>query len=56
DLRSIFKVADRIAMLYKGSVLLDGTPDDFRHTSNPIVRQFIEGRAEGPMEFPRVGQ
>jgi phospholipid/cholesterol/gamma-HCH transport system ATP-binding protein len=55
DLRSIFTVADRIAMLYKGRVLLDGRPDDFRSTQDPIVRQFIEGRAEGPMEFPRAG-
>ena len=54
DLRSIFAVADRIAMLYKGEVLLDGGPDEFRSTENPIVRQFIEGRAEGPMEFPRM--
>ena len=52
DLRSIFTVADRIAMLYKGEVLLDGTPPEFRKTAHPIVRQFIEGRADGPMEFP----
>lgn len=53
DLRSIFKVADRIAMLYKGKVLLDGPPAAFRSTHDPVVRQFIEGRPEGPMEFPR---
>lgn len=55
DLRSIFKVADRVAMLYKGVVLLDGTPDDFRRSSDPVVRQFVEGRADGPMEFPGAG-
>ncbi len=54
DLRSIFTVADRIAMLYKGEVLLDGTPKEFRGTSNGIVRQFIEGRPDGPFEFPRI--
>lgn len=54
DLRSIFKVADRIAMLYKGEVLLDGTPGDFRRSEHAVVKQFIEGRADGPMEFPRV--
>lgn len=53
DLRSIFKVADRIAMLYQGKVLLDGSPADFRATTDPVVRQFIEGRPEGPMVFPR---
>ncbi len=55
DLRSIFNVADHIAMLYKGEVLLDGTPEDFRRAEDPVVRQFIEGRADGPMEFPKAG-
>ena len=54
DLRSIFTVADKIAMLYNGKVLLDGTPDDFRRSSNEVIRQFIEGRATGPMEFPKA--
>ena len=54
DLRSIFKVADRIAMLYKGEVLLDGPPEAFRRSEDPVVRQFIEGRSQGPMEFPGV--
>jgi phospholipid/cholesterol/gamma-HCH transport system ATP-binding protein len=51
DLRSILTVADRIAMLYQGKVLLDGTPDDFRHSADPIVHQFIRGLADGPMEL-----
>lgn len=50
DLVSIFAIADRIAMLYKGTVRLLGTPEDFRKTDDPVVRQFIDGRAEGPME------
>jgi len=52
DLRSIFGVADRIAMLYKGKLRLDGTPEAFRRTDDPVVRQFIEGEPEGPMEEP----
>lgn len=52
DLRSIFGVADRIAMLYKGKLRLDGTPEEFRQTDDPVVRQFIEGVPEGPMEEP----
>jgi phospholipid/cholesterol/gamma-HCH transport system ATP-binding protein len=50
DLHSIFTVADRIAMLYKGQFLLDGTPADFRRSENPIVRQYISGEPAGPME------
>lgn len=51
DLTSIFAVADRIAMLYKGRVRLIGTPGDFRASDDPVVQQFIEGRAQGPMEL-----
>ena len=50
DLRSIFGIADRIAMLYQGKLLLDGTQDDFRNSDNPIIQQFITGNPEGPME------
>jgi phospholipid/cholesterol/gamma-HCH transport system ATP-binding protein len=50
DLVSIFSIADRIAMLYKGHVRMLGTPDEFQSTDDPVVRQFIRGQAEGPME------
>lgn len=50
DLRSIFGIADRIAMLYQGKLIMDGTQDDFRNTDNAIVQQFITGSPEGPME------
>jgi len=51
DLRSIFGIADRIAMLYQGDIILDGTQDDFRTSDDPIVQQFIHGRPDGPMEI-----
>ncbi|MBI5499572.1 MAG: ATP-binding cassette domain-containing protein [Deltaproteobacteria bacterium] len=50
DLTSIFSIADRIVMLYKGKVRLLGTRDEFRRSADPVVRQFITGSAEGPME------
>jgi phospholipid/cholesterol/gamma-HCH transport system ATP-binding protein len=37
-------------MLYKGKVRLLGTPSDFRSTEDPVIQQFINGRAEGPIE------
>ena len=49
DMASAFKIADRIAMLYKGKIIEVGTPDEIRHTSNAVVSQFVEGRAEGPI-------
>jgi phospholipid/cholesterol/gamma-HCH transport system ATP-binding protein len=49
DLASAYKVGHRIAMLHHGAVIFEGTPDQVRDTSQPLVRQFIEGRAEGPI-------
>jgi phospholipid/cholesterol/gamma-HCH transport system ATP-binding protein len=50
DIAGTFKIAHWIAMLYKGKVVLYGSPDDFRNTKDPIVRQFLERRAEGPLQ------
>jgi len=52
DLRSIFGIADRIAMLYKGELLFDGSQNDFQNSTDPVVQQFITGNPEGPMEEP----
>ena len=49
DMKVAFKIADRVAMLYRGRIIEDGTPEQFQASKNPIVRQFIEGRAEGPL-------
>lgn len=49
DLVSIFTIADRIVMLYQGLVRLLGTPDEFKGAEDPIIQQFIHGRAEGPI-------
>ncbi len=50
DLVSIFGIADRIVMLYGGHVRLIGTPAQFRDADDGVIQQFINGRAEGPME------
>ncbi|HEX2778955.1 MAG TPA: ABC transporter ATP-binding protein [Gemmatimonadaceae bacterium] len=46
DMRSAYTVGTRIAMLYQGRVRQVGTVDEIQHTTDPVVRQFIEGRAE----------
>jgi len=51
DLTSIFSIADRLVMLYKGTVRMVGTPDAFRASDDGVVQQFIHGRATGPMEL-----
>ncbi|URA10771.1 ABC transporter ATP-binding protein [Thermospira aquatica] len=49
DIRSAFFIGDRIGMLYKGKLIFEGTPQDFQHTENPYVRQFVEGLSKGPI-------
>jgi phospholipid/cholesterol/gamma-HCH transport system ATP-binding protein len=51
DMKSAYKISDRIAMLYQGKIIEVGTPDEIRNSSNPIVQQFIEGRSEGPIKI-----
>ena len=50
DMTSAYKVADRMAMLNEGRVVFSGTPDETRATTDPMVRQFIEGSSEGPIK------
>ena len=49
DINSAYKIGDRMAMLHEGKIIYSGTPEETRETDNEIVRQFIEGRAEGPV-------
>jgi phospholipid/cholesterol/gamma-HCH transport system ATP-binding protein len=49
DMKVAFKIADRVAMLFQGQIVEEGTPFEFQQSKNPIVQQFIEGRAEGPL-------
>ena len=49
DMEGVYRVADRVAMLYDGRVIAMGTPDDFRNSADPIVKQFVSGALEGPL-------
>ena len=49
DMKVAFKIANRVAMLYDGHIIEQGTPEEFQRSTNPIVEQFIEGRATGPL-------
>ncbi len=50
DMVSSYKVADRMAMLYEGRIILTGAPEEIRNSENQVVQQFIHGRAKGPIE------
>ena len=43
DMDSAFTIADRIAMMYDEKIIEIATPDEFRQSVNPVVRQFISG-------------
>lgn len=56
DMRSAYTVGTRIAMLYQGRVRQVGTVAEIQQTSDPVVRQFIEGRAHLESDAPFAGK
>ena len=50
DMTSAYKVGTRFAMLHNGEVIFTGTTNEVRRTNHPVVKQFNEGRADGPLE------
>ncbi|OGR90911.1 MAG: ABC transporter ATP-binding protein [Elusimicrobia bacterium RIFCSPLOWO2_01_FULL_59_12] len=51
DMKSAFKVSNRIAMLYEGKIVGVDTPEAIRNSKDPLVQQFISGSAEGPIKM-----
>ena len=51
DMVSARKIADRIAMLYKGKIIWQGPTAEIDRSGNPFVEQFIHGNAEGPIKM-----
>jgi phospholipid/cholesterol/gamma-HCH transport system ATP-binding protein len=51
DMVSARKIADRIAMLYRGKIIWEGPTARIDATGNPYVDQFIHGRADGPIKM-----
>jgi phospholipid/cholesterol/gamma-HCH transport system ATP-binding protein len=51
DMASARKIANRIAMIYKGKIIWAGPVEQIDHSGNAHVDQFIHGRAEGPIQM-----
>ena len=49
DMRSAYKIADRIAMMYQGKIIAEGSPEEIQNTKDPVVHQFINGLSKGPI-------
>lgn len=50
DMASARKIADRIAMLYKGKIIWSGTVKEMDKSDNPYLKQFINGKSQGPIK------
>ena len=51
DMKSAYKIGDRIAMLCQGKIIEVGSPEEIKNSPNPIVQQFIQGKSEGPIKI-----
>ena len=51
DMASVRKIANRVAMIYKGKIIWNGTVDEMDNSGNEFVDQFIHGRATGPIQM-----
>lgn len=49
DMKSAYIVADRIAMLYKGKIIAEGSADEIKNSQDPVVYQFVNGLEQGPI-------
>jgi phospholipid/cholesterol/gamma-HCH transport system ATP-binding protein len=52
-MESAFRIADQMVLLHEGRVVAAGTPEEFRQTEDPLVRQFVSGSLEGPIPLHR---
>ena len=50
EMGSAFRIADRMVLLHQGQMVAEGTPEEFRNSSDPRIRQFVQGGADGPLE------
>lgn len=51
EIPEIFDISDRVAVLYRGSIIAVGTPEEIQTSENPVVRQFISGSLDGPIQL-----
>ena len=55
DLEETFRIADRVIILANGRIAAQGTPDEVRHSTDPLVQQFVLAQADGPVHFHYPG-
>ena len=55
DLEETFRIADKVIILANGSIAAEGTPDQVRTSTDPLVHQFVNALSEGPVKFHYPG-
>jgi phospholipid/cholesterol/gamma-HCH transport system ATP-binding protein len=55
DLEETFRIADKVIVLANGKIAAQGTPDEVRHSTDPLVHQFVNALADGPVRFHYPG-
>lgn len=56
NIAEVFEIAHQIAMLHNGVIIAQGTPGEIEASDNPLVRQFINGDIEGPIQYAIEGE
>jgi phospholipid/cholesterol/gamma-HCH transport system ATP-binding protein len=51
DVDETFRIADQVIFLANGRIAAQGTPEEMRASTDPLVRQFIDAEADGPVRF-----
>ena len=51
DLDETFRITDQVVILANGRIAAQGTPDEVRHSSDPLIAQFVNAQPEGPVHF-----
>ncbi len=49
DMTSAFRIASKMIMLVQGKIIAQGTPDEIRASGDPVLKQFVDGQADGPI-------
>ena len=55
DLEETFRIADHVIVLANGRIAAQGSPDEVRHSDDPLVHQFVHALPEGPVHFHYPG-
>lgn len=51
DMKSAFRIADRVGLHYQGKIWEVSTPEEFKLSQNPFVQQFIKGEPDNPQDL-----